>query len=107
MLPLPSLSTGTLIAITIALAILPLFVAAITIRRMLLLFVVAHRRGCVVASSMLSCQLPPAFVAPAAVDCHDYLTLPNSRDPSAGRARGTHRRARQISFIVGWAVHSW
>jgi hypothetical protein len=22
-------------------------------------------------------------------------------------ARGTHKRARQISFIVGWAVHSW
>jgi hypothetical protein len=43
------LLTGTLIAITIALAILTLFVAAITIRRTLLLFVVAHHRGHVVA----------------------------------------------------------
>jgi hypothetical protein len=62
--PLPSLSTGTLIAITIALAILALFVTAITIRRMPSLFVVAHRRGRVVASSTPSYQPPPVFVAP-------------------------------------------
>jgi hypothetical protein len=64
--PLPSLSNGTLIAVTIALAILTLFVAAITIHRTLSLFVVAHRRGHVVASSMLSRQPPPNFVAPIA-----------------------------------------
>jgi hypothetical protein len=63
---LPSLLTGTLIAITIALAILALFVTAITIRRMPLSFVVAHRRGRVVASSMSSCQPLPVFVAPVA-----------------------------------------
>jgi hypothetical protein len=59
------LSTGTLIAVTITLAILALFVA-ITIRRTLLLFVVAHRRGRVVALSTLSHQPPLAFVAPIA-----------------------------------------
>jgi hypothetical protein len=64
--PLPSSSTGTLIAVTIALAILALFVTAITICCMLLLFVVAHRRGRVVASSTPSCQPPPAFIAPIA-----------------------------------------
>jgi hypothetical protein len=53
---LPSSSTGTLIAITIALAILTLFIA-ITIRRMISSFVVAHCHGCVVASSTLSHQL--------------------------------------------------
>ncbi len=37
-----------------------------TIHRTLLSLVVAHRRGCVVASSMLSCQPPPAFVIPIA-----------------------------------------
>jgi hypothetical protein len=58
------LLTGTLIAITIALAILALFVAAIT--RMLSLFVVAHRCGRVVALLLLSCQPPPTFVAPIA-----------------------------------------
>jgi hypothetical protein len=62
--PLPSSSTGALIAITIALAILALFVTAIIIRCMLLSYVVARRRGRVVASSMPSCQPPPAFVAP-------------------------------------------
>jgi hypothetical protein len=62
--PLPSSSTGTLIAVTIALAILALFVTAITICHTPLLFVVAHRRGRVVASSMPSCQPPPIFIAP-------------------------------------------
>jgi hypothetical protein len=64
--PLPSLSTGTLIAVTIALAILALFVTAITIHRTPLLFVVAHRRGRVVALSTPSCQPPPIFVTPVA-----------------------------------------
>ncbi len=64
--PLPSSSTGTFIAVTIALAILALFVTAITIRRTPSLFVVAHRRGRVVASSMPSCQPPPVFVDPVA-----------------------------------------
>jgi hypothetical protein len=63
---LPSSSTGTLIVVTIALAILALFVTAITIRRTLSLYVVAHRPGHVVASLMPSCQPPPAFVAPVA-----------------------------------------
>jgi hypothetical protein len=63
---LPSLSTGTLIAITIALAILALFVAANTVCRTLSLFVVAHHRGHVVALSMLSCQPLPTFIAPVA-----------------------------------------
>jgi hypothetical protein len=58
--------TGTLIAITIALAILALFVTAITIRRMLSSCVVAHRRGHVVAALTPSCQPPPAFIAPVA-----------------------------------------
>jgi hypothetical protein len=58
------LSTGTLIAVTIALAILALFVTAITIRCALSLYVVARHRGCVVALSTPSCQPPPAFVAP-------------------------------------------
>jgi hypothetical protein len=58
--------TGTLIAITIVIAILALFVTAITIHRTPLSFVVAHRRGRVVASLMPSCQPPPVFVAPVA-----------------------------------------
>jgi hypothetical protein len=66
LLPSPSLSTATLIAITMALSTLTLFVAAIIIRRTLLLFVVAHHHGRVVASSMLSHQPPPAFVNPVA-----------------------------------------
>jgi hypothetical protein len=52
--PLPSSSTKTLIAATIALDILDLFVTAVTIRRTPLLFVVAHHRDRVVASSMPS-----------------------------------------------------
>jgi hypothetical protein len=60
------LSTGTLIAVTIALAILALFITAITIRRTPLSFFVAQRHGHVVASSMPSCQPPPFFVAPVA-----------------------------------------
>jgi hypothetical protein len=63
-MPLPSLSTGTLIAVTIALTILALFVAAIIIHCTLLLFVVAHHCGRVVALLTPSYQLPPAFVAP-------------------------------------------
>jgi hypothetical protein len=62
--PSPSSLTGTLIAATIALAILALFVTAITIRCTLSLYVAARRRGCVVASSMPSCQPPTVFVAP-------------------------------------------
>jgi hypothetical protein len=62
--PSPFLSTGTLIAVTIALAILTVSVTAITIRRTLSLFVVAHRHGRVVASWTPSCKPPPAFVAP-------------------------------------------
>jgi hypothetical protein len=61
---LPSLLTGTLIAVAIALAILALFITAITIHRMPSSFVVAHRRGRVVALLMPSCQPPPVFVAP-------------------------------------------
>jgi hypothetical protein len=57
--------TGALIAVTIALAILTLFIAII-ICRMLLLFVVAHRCGRVVTLLTLSHQPPPAFVAPVA-----------------------------------------
>jgi hypothetical protein len=64
--PLPSLSTGTLIAITIALSILALFNTVFTIRRMPLLFVVTRRRGRVVDSSMPSYQPPPVFVTPVA-----------------------------------------
>jgi hypothetical protein len=60
------LSTGTLIAVTIALAILAFFITAITIRRTPLLFVIARRRGRVVASSTPSCQPPPVFIAPVA-----------------------------------------
>jgi hypothetical protein len=66
MLPSPSSSTGTLIAVTIALAVLALFVTAITICRTTSLFVVAHRRGHVVASLMPSCQPPHVFIAPVA-----------------------------------------
>jgi hypothetical protein len=58
--------TGTLIAVTIALAILVIFVTAITIHRTLLLFVITHRCGHVVALSTPSCQPPPAFVTPVA-----------------------------------------
>jgi hypothetical protein len=62
--PLPSSSPATLIAVTIALAIITLFNTAITIRRTLSLFVVVHGRGRVVALPTLSRQPPPAFVAP-------------------------------------------
>jgi hypothetical protein len=86
--PLPSSLTGTLIAITIALAILALFDTAITICRTLSSYVVAHPRGRVVTSLMPSCQPPPAFVAPSLVDCHDYPTLPDARDPSAEGGKG-------------------
>jgi hypothetical protein len=55
-----------LISVTIALSTLALFIAAIAIRRTLSSFIVTHRCGPVVASSMLSCQPPPAFVDPAA-----------------------------------------
>jgi hypothetical protein len=65
-LPLPSLLPTTLISVTIALSTLALFVAAIVIRRTLSSFVVAHRRGHVVASSTLSRQPLPAFVDPVA-----------------------------------------
>jgi hypothetical protein len=64
--PSPSSSSTTLIAVTIALATLALFVAAIIIRRTLSLFVIPHRRGRVVASSTLFRQPPPAFVDPVA-----------------------------------------
>jgi hypothetical protein len=64
--PSPSSSTGTPIAVTITLAILALFITAITIRRTLSLYVVAHCRGHVVALLMPSCQPLPAFVAPVA-----------------------------------------
>jgi hypothetical protein len=57
---------ATLIAVTITLATLTLFDAAIIICCTLLLFVIAYHRGCVVAFSMLSCQPLPAFVAPVA-----------------------------------------
>jgi hypothetical protein len=57
---------ATLIAVTITLATLTLFVAAIIIRRTLLSFIVAHHCGHVIASSTLSCQPPPVFVAPVA-----------------------------------------
>jgi hypothetical protein len=86
-LPLPSLLTGTLIAVTIALAILAIFVAVITLHCTLLLFVVAHHRGNVVALSTLSCQPLPSLLL-LLVDCHDYPTLPNSRDPSVGGDKG-------------------
>jgi hypothetical protein len=65
-LPLPSSSTGTLIAVIIALAIFALFVTAITTHRMHSLFVVAHRHGRVVTLLMPSCQPSPVFVAPVA-----------------------------------------
>jgi hypothetical protein len=94
------LLTGTLIAVTITLAILAHFVAAITIHRMLSLFVVAQGRGHVVALSATSCQQPPAFVAPVAGYAFKL------KESISGGARGAHRRACQISFIVGWAVHS-
>jgi hypothetical protein len=51
--PSPSSSTGTLIAITVALVNLALFVTAITIRRTLLSYVIAHPRGCVVVIDTL------------------------------------------------------
>jgi hypothetical protein len=57
---------ATLITVTITLATLTLFVAAIIIRRTLLLFIVAHRPGHVIALLMLSCQPLPAFAAPVA-----------------------------------------
>jgi hypothetical protein len=57
------LSPTTLIAVTIALSTLALFVTAIIIRRTLSSFVVVHRRGhVVVASMMLSRQPTPVFV---------------------------------------------
>jgi hypothetical protein len=56
--------TGTLIAVTIALAILALFVTVITIRCALSSYVIARHHGHVVASLTPSCQPPPAFVAP-------------------------------------------
>jgi hypothetical protein len=46
---------ATLIAITIELSTLTHSVAAIIIRRTLLLFIIAHHCGRVIASSMLSC----------------------------------------------------
>jgi hypothetical protein len=64
--PSSSLLPTSLIAITIALSTLALFVAAIIIRRMLSSFVVVHQRGRVVALSTLSCQPLPTFVDPIA-----------------------------------------
>jgi hypothetical protein len=58
--------TGTLIAVTIALAILALFVTAITIRRTPFSFVIALCCGRVVALSKPSCLPPPVFIAPIA-----------------------------------------
>jgi hypothetical protein len=65
-LPLPSSSPTTLIAVTIALSTLALFVAAIIIRFTLSSFHVAHHHGYVVPSSTLSCQPPPALLDPVA-----------------------------------------
>jgi hypothetical protein len=53
----------------------------------------------------LTCRRPPLML-PSLVDCCQYLMLPNSSDSPAEGGRGTHRRARQITFIVGWAVRS-
>jgi hypothetical protein len=53
----------TLIAVTITLATLTLFVAAIIICHTLLSFIIAHCCGRVIASSALFCQPLPAFVA--------------------------------------------
>jgi hypothetical protein len=50
--PLPTLSPTTLIAITIAFATLALFVAAVIIHCMLLLFVDARHHGCVVTNAL-------------------------------------------------------
>jgi hypothetical protein len=63
---LPSSSPATLIAVTIALFTLTLFVATVIIRRTLSSFVIAPHHGHVVALLMLSCQPPPAFVDPVA-----------------------------------------
>jgi hypothetical protein len=53
MLLLPSLLPVTLIAVTITLATLPLFFAAIIIRSMLLLFIDSCHRGRVVIDALL------------------------------------------------------
>jgi hypothetical protein len=73
--PLPSSSPTALVAVTIFLATLTLFVAAVIIHRTLLSFVVARRRGRVVA-----CHRPP-LTLPSLVDCCHYPTLPILRDP--------------------------
>jgi hypothetical protein len=56
---------GTLIIVTCALADLTIFVIALIIARMLLLFVVTRRRDLVNVYA-LSCQPPPTFDAPVA-----------------------------------------
>jgi hypothetical protein len=52
-LPSPSLLRATLIVVTITLTTLALFVAALIIRPMLSLFVIASRRGYVVINALL------------------------------------------------------
>jgi hypothetical protein len=73
--PLPSSSPAALMAVTITLATLTLFVAAVIICRTLSLIVVARHRGRVVA-----CHRPP-YLLPSLVDCCHHPTFPILRDP--------------------------
>jgi hypothetical protein len=76
---------ATLIAITITLATLTHFVAAIIIHRTLSWFIITHRCGCVIALSLLSCQPLPAFVAPIA---GWLLSLSNASNLKGSTSRG-------------------
>jgi hypothetical protein len=82
-LSLPPLLLAALIAVTITLATLSLFIAAIIIRRTLSLFVLACHCSCVVA-----CHRLPLMLQLLVNFCH-YPLLPISRDPPTKEA-GEH-----------------
>jgi hypothetical protein len=91
---------AALIAITIALATLALFVAAIIIHRTLLLFIVAHHRG-----HVLACHHPP-FTIPLLVDCCHYPTLPILRDPpTEGGGGHIGEPVKSPLLLAGWCIH--
>ncbi len=99
-LPLPSLPPTALIAVTIALVTLTLFVAAIIICRTLKTFVVAHHRGHVVV-----CHCPP-FTLPLLVDCCHYLTLPILRDPPMEEGGGhIGEPIKSPLLLAGQCIH--
>ncbi len=98
--PLPSSSPAALVAVTITLATLTLFVAAVIICRTLSSFVVARCRDRVVA-----CHRSP-FTLPSLVDCCHYPTLPILRDSPMEGGGGHIGEPIESPLLLAWqCVH--